>query len=798
MDGHNNPWSNLDTLDTIEKDMNDLLNQPQQLSYNTLLHMFEGIRSQLVQWMEKAHLAIFTLEQQMKDGTIKTNILPLQSKVTKMESLMTRLPDISDMIDDKIDRTIENDDKSTQQIQFNMTITKLQSEWSGLHHFMLSVTKQFEAANEKRELLVIMEDILLNIDSLTSTIFQYQEKRHLAMVTTDNDDSTTSNTLKDESLLSDIDQRVDPVFLNVEKVYARMTSSRPPLDESGILVRKHRLVQEKWECLRIEIDELKDELKEDKWLFVFRQVADQVDTMINGLDKTVQQCYNTIQQIMDWHEQVQQQQQQLSSPHSPISIVPPLDREKFKAVEKNFEAKYKYYTPSIDRMLTMLGNGIASRVTKDSSTCKRQSAMLSRWQQLKTAMDDLRTRDLMDAERYLVETPLSESRANAGQINDDSPRQQHHQQGRKSHVPRPPSQQRHTKEASFMKPTKSTMLRTRSQSVEPPEIIRPKTPTRTKPTGNTNGGRRTKTPGTTTTTNSSAHLQYHLPPRPKSSLARQETYDMLPYVDRERQNGTKSPIRRTGTPSLIPRPKTPSGQKELMIRSASPSMIPRPRSSMKQYQDGQVIPPVPPLPSNIERPSIHLLKVGILNKEDVCNDDDGSEHPIYTGDPRDPLDMEVATILNSSPIAMQCQRSPQGGGKYYFGNELNPTLGGGKKLYTCKLINYSGRSSRRTHNNGDHVSMVTRNKVLVRVGGGWTELPQFLLDHALSLGNSTGLVIRHPVDQGAHQDTTVSSSSSSSYQDPSLHRFRSKRSPSMSSSNTDNTSGFLLDAHSSF
>jgi hypothetical protein len=252
------------------------------------------------------------------------------------------------------------------------------------------------------------------------------------------------------------------------------------------------------------------------------------------------------------------------------------------------------------------------------------------------------------------------------------------------------------------------------------------------------------------------------------------------------------------------------------------------------HQDDQDIPPVPPLPSNIERPSIHLLKAGILNKDDVYDDMDDDDdhppfvspesflsvpsaydghdmqrprnaattntsktaqqqrkrellkkrsmpaiaikrsgspfqsspattptirttmpashqdhslssrrrrrsgyysedednldeddmisphspmhdHPIYTGDPRDPLDMEVATILNSSPIAMQCQKSPQGVGKYYFGNELNPTISGGKKLYTCKLINYTGRPSRRQHGAD---SLMTKNKVLVRVGGG--------------------------------------------------------------------------------
>ncbi|KAI8343443.1 hypothetical protein BC941DRAFT_411414 [Chlamydoabsidia padenii] len=1028
-----NIWSPLDKLHAIEQDIKNLLTQHEGLSYNDMADGFEAIKAQLTIWMENAHLTIFTLEQKAKEGATmsSSDLASLQTKMAEMEGLMGHFGDISELMDEKFDDTTSNMEKmddtdgstsstmalAAKRMAFKMGITKLQSEWSGLHHFMVSVTKQVESANEKQELLVMMENIILDIDNLTSTIFEYQEKRYLGLaVTTTNTGSATmtsstndtpsvqhTNTTtkangdtspKDESILADLDQRVKPVFFNVEKVYARMNSTTRSLDgDSGILVRKHRLVQEKWECLRIEIDELKDELKEDRWLSVFRQVADQVDTMINA----VQDCYSTIQQIIDWHELVQQvnysginSNNDPSSPHSSSTFdklsktfmrsfpkshqssasvtstsstssstiqPPPFDLKKLRLVEKNFEAKYTYYTPSIDRMLEMLGNGIASRKTKDDSTCKRQSAMLSRWEQLKATMDDLRVRDLANAEKYLMEPPYSpassiqsdkshhgiwksirrrtsnqdnintadnntkirsastingltrinspafqhdehrrvrsydrykqstkaynrqqrttsppsayqhrnmrprsgspilrptfngrksltpsrpawttsikpdkpefssveplwkgESRAIASASEDDSSLTRH-AQARKSLVPRPPSAQHHTKEASFMKPTKSTMLRKRSQSVEPPDISRPKTPTRTKvqpATIGSNTGRRTKTPA-------SIQLYHHIPPRPRSSLARQESHNLLPYMDRER---APSPTRRTRTPSLIPRPKTPTFAQKDFLRSTSPSLIPRPRSSLRMYQQGnQNIPPVPPIPNNLERPSIHLLKdiyeeaerddcsssplspctfpdsslsipsifdsndtsplyqqqhyidkprssiipshSGINTNTNNTNvsssnpqkrrellkkrsmpalaiqrsgspfqsspktptirtttpgsfsrlddlEEDGvstphdATHPIYTGDPRDPLDMEIATILNSSPI------SPQGVGKYYFGNELNPTLGGGKKLYTCK----------RQHGG---------NKVLVRVGGGWTELSQFLLDHALFL-----------------------------------------------------------------
>ncbi|CAO3644428.1 unnamed protein product [Cunninghamella echinulata] len=1143
--------SELEDINTIEKELDLLMNQYEHLSTPLLLEKFNSIKKNLSHWMEQAHLTVFKLEQQLKDGipvmiNNDNNHELSFMMMDRMDTLMSNLLDMNDIIiNEKLsDQDDDEESETSTKMAFKMTITKTQSEWSGLQHFILSVSKKIEAVNEKRELLIMMENILLEIDQLTSIIFKYQEKRQYDLIpssspsTIEPTTTATTNDINETTLMADIDRRVDPVFLLVEKLYGRMTSSRPPYDESGILVKKHRKVQEKWECLRIEIDELKDDLKEDRWLAVFKQVADQVDPMIDGLDKTVQQCYQAIHQIIEWHDLVQQYQQQLQlqhhntglqSPHSPsafdkitktflrsfpksshhsssasstsssvsTSILPPpppppMDREKFKAMEKNFEAKYKYYTPSIDRMLNMLGNGIASRVNKDTSTCKRHTTMVNRWQQLKTVMDDLRIHDMVDAERYLIETPLSPansmqsdrsshgmwksirrrtseqdtnseysnnsnnssrkkgpstpssqyddfrrvrsvtpssgnyiypsnnrqrtaspmnlsqqhynhqhfphynnnriirpSTSDTSSVESTSPKQRPYITGRKSltpnshrpawnaniksdkqefssleplwktesrvaassssfitnnnsdlifsppqnkksHIPRPPSrqQQQTTKEASFMKPTKSTLLRKRSQSVEPRDMMRPKTPIKSlgksshqhnsnnntlqTPTIVTSGGRRTKTPLTTST-----QSPYQLPPRPKSSLARQETHDTLPYIDRERINGSKSPLlttHRSNTPSLIPRPKTPTSNGKDFLRSSSPSLIPRPRSALRYYQqqqqddddhdyEGNHIPPVPPLPSNLERPSIHLLKVGKLNKQDIyseVSDDDNDnddhdnyvtpgsflsvpplfdsnnrsqspsqekhyyhsnnnnnnninnysnhtnnnqqlqqqqqqqlkkqqqkrellkkrsmpalamrrsnspssftnnnnsnylnnnknnnmtltqsplssstngrrrknrigyfsededeenyyhqhnnndheltrgvkiafqEHPIYTGDPRDPLDMEVATILNASPISIQCQKSPKGDGKYYFGNELNPTLGGGKKLYTCKLINYSDRPPRRqtssssTTTTKQHQTLV-RNKVLVRVGGGWQDLEMFLLEHA--------------------------------------------------------------------
>jgi hypothetical protein len=90
----------------------------------------------------------------------------------------------------------------------------------------------------------------------------------------------------------------------------------------------------------------------------------------------------------------------------------------------------------------------------------------------------------------------------------------------------------------------------------------------------------------------------------------------------------------------------------------------------------------------------------------------------YRPDPRDALDVEVAAVVNASPITIRCQKAQPG--RYYFGNQASVSSMSGKKLYACKLMTYGDRRGGQYKN----------NKVLIRVGGGWQDLEFFLLEHS--------------------------------------------------------------------
>jgi hypothetical protein len=75
-------------------------------------------------------------------------------------------------------------------------------------------------------------------------------------------------------------------------------------------------------------------------------------------------------------------------------------------------------------------------------------------------------------------------------------------------------------------------------------------------------------------------------------------------------------------------------------------------------------------------------------------------HPSeYLSDPNSDLDIEVGRIINASPYRLKVKRVPGEVGKYWFGDE-NP------RLVYCRIL--------------------PSNLVMVRVGGGWVELAQFL------------------------------------------------------------------------
>jgi hypothetical protein len=772
-----------------EQEIEQIFQLHDVLSINDLNALFESVTSQISHWLEAVHLTVFTLEQSTKQQILDDNheqtSIALDNAMIRMDPIILCLADLTDII--------YNANQGNCP-QYQLKTTKIQSEWSSLSHFLASVKKTVMETREKQALTQAVERLWVQMDDVSLMIFEFQEKKQTTMSwppLTDSDSSTTSGDLtvdsqqtwlhqngKDDQTMVEIDAAYDSLLNVMEHVYSQYTSN-PPQDP--VLVRRLEKVKEKWELLQHERDELKYEHKEDRWLTVFRRVADQVDVMIDGLDRSVVQCYALIQQTRDWHASM--------LPATPTSTFDkfsktilrsfhptntPVDKEKFRAVEKSFEAKYKYYTPSIDRMLAMLGNGIAARASRDNVTSQRHEAMLQRWHHLKEVMDELRMRDLAETERII----LSGTTSTTSSTSDSS----RGWRGIRYRTPEPSSP--HINERVRSVTPNSRMGRSsprfhhnkspQTEYYQPPHYpqshlrgsISDSSSVGSSPPRNSsrNSIRQTKTPRPTRNgSTTSSNLQSPKHRAGEDFYEEDERYygvDIMKTFTRggtrrseqqhiQQQNGrSKTPNpptnparramggarskssmgdihsqramspsynRRSVTPSLIPRPKTPKEE----------TQIPRPRSQMtKHYQKPP--PPVPPIPKYVVKshesdyaayrdPTLIRKKKSMSSlKQQPLPEDDHHYH----ADPKDSLDVEVAQIVNASPIAIQCQRAQPG--RYYFGSELSMSSMGGKKMYACKLMTYNDRRGGQFKN----------NKVLIRVGGGWQDLEFFLLEHS--------------------------------------------------------------------
>jgi Yeast cortical protein KAR9 len=109
-----------------------------------------------------------------------------------------------------------------------------------------------------------------------------------------------ATTVIDQALMA-LDERLESVARGVKALNdlgpLLQSSSTPTPDASNeepnehdLLLRKHAAFMSEWESVQEESEVLREELKEDKWLTVFRTVTDQADGMMSSLEKAINRC----------------------------------------------------------------------------------------------------------------------------------------------------------------------------------------------------------------------------------------------------------------------------------------------------------------------------------------------------------------------------------------------------------------------------------------------------------------------------------------------------------------------------
>ncbi|VDC03508.1 unnamed protein product [Peniophora sp. CBMAI 1063] len=250
-------------------------------------------------------------------------------------------------------------------------------------------------------------ELSYSISDIQTRIFEIQELRHRSQ---SSGEASQSSVI--DSSLAALDERLEAVsagLASVSESIAPLLGFEPADDdesERAMLVRKHAAFMADWEAVQEESEVLREELKEDKWLTVFRTVTDQADGMMSSLEKAVNRCQDFIWQVQKAFPE------DSMSPSSSLASVPSqssirsekgtlLTLETFQALLESFEAKKKHYMPTTTKVLGIIDKGVQDRVTKNGECLRRHGESTARWKALRERIT--RTDEQMAMVRRILE-----------------------------------------------------------------------------------------------------------------------------------------------------------------------------------------------------------------------------------------------------------------------------------------------------------------------------------------------------------------------------------------------------------
>jgi len=235
-----------------------------------------------------------------------------------------------------------------------------------------------------------MTELSYAISDIQTRIFEIQELRHKSQSL---NDTAKTTSIIDQSLMS-LDERLESAEKGIKSITEALepllrASSTPTLahngdpDETTLILRKHSTLVAEWEAVKHESDVLREELKEDKWLTVFRTVTDQADGMMSSLEKAVNRCQEFIWQVHrlsvdePFHLHVSLSSSQRNDRPIPVTY------DAFVPLLESFEAKKKHYMPATSKVLSIMDKGVRDRVTKNGETLRRHAESAQRWRNLR-------------------------------------------------------------------------------------------------------------------------------------------------------------------------------------------------------------------------------------------------------------------------------------------------------------------------------------------------------------------------------------------------------------------------------
>ncbi|KAG6831099.1 hypothetical protein H0H92_012776 [Tricholoma furcatifolium] len=360
------------------------------------------------------------------------------------------------------------------------------------------------------------------------------------------------------------------------------------LNDNALLLRKQATLQAEWDAVRNESDVLREELKEDKWLTVFRTVTDQADGMMSSLEKAVNRCQDFIWQVhRRGGDDPHQPQISLSASRNNDKQTP-LTLEVCASLLESFEAKKKHYMPATSKVLAIIDKGVRDRVTKNGETLRRHAESAQRWKNLRERISKTEV-DMETARQILLgneATPSEVGSSTSGTLST-----------RNGYLATPPSGSRAPSSASTLSRSMSPLrkfARKITGSNRPPPVtpllVNKNSGTRT-PTSEPVPTLRRQRTSLFSSARSSQPTTPITPERPGHKYSHSLTPDSSPRVLKVDNSTIKS------RSNPVPKQKWNSSTK-VEPDLTTKSVFRRPPSAAGNHSD---IPPVPPLGASYRR-----------------------------------------------------------------------------------------------------------------------------------------------------------------------------------------------------
>ncbi|KNZ74512.1 hypothetical protein J132_06466 [Termitomyces sp. J132] len=649
---------------------------------------------------------------------------------------------------------------SDQEDEDNVTVTRSLMKKDGK-----------QRSQEDLRLLAVstlMTELSYSISDIQTRIFEIQELRHKSHSSTD---TTSTTNVIDQSLMN-LDEKLESVEKGMKSINDSLdpllqTTSTPILQSNGdpsystLLLRKHTTLQAEWETVRTESDVLREELKEDKWLTVFRTVTDQADGMMSSLEKAVNRCQDFIWQVHrrgvdDTHQSQTLLSGKRNDNHSALTL------EVFAPLSESFEAKKRHYMPATSKVLAIIDKGVRDRVTKNGETLRRHAESAQRWKNLRERI--ARTDVEMESVRQLLvngeatpseigsststkdgylATPSSGSRASSSASTLSSSISPLRKFARKiTGTKRPPVtplsiNKDHVKRAPTSEPVPS-FRQQKTSFFSSMRGSQPVTPITSDKPGHRHSQSLTPDTPHAIKADSSAVKSRVTPP------VKQRWNGSTKVEPESAPKGTppKRPPSATGTyaykvPSL--HFSTPSRPSSSMSSRGSVARAQTPESTLRANVQrivlfpgvsGRVTRPtgvtkLPPSSFKDSTGSLAPSRPGSRIGVTIPNLEKFTMHGYIPSNPKDPLDAEVATIVNSTMHSLFIERLdpplktiPKPGeevkARYAFTNTLS------RKELTLRLTTLT-RPGKGTED------VMSTKRVMCRVGGGWQDLSDYIL-----------------------------------------------------------------------